>query len=880
MLRLRSTSRARALRPLALALGLGLPLAWAPPAAAAEPPARDPEARLNFLSAEEYERVAQTEPIRVPIQVVISSDASTRLANACAKLDDLGARDWEVGVSVDLPYVLSDSGRSDLFDRLQQLNDDSTDAEVLAAASELAGLGTQLAGLCDHIAGLSGGLTADDVVHLRGIFADGAVRLTQLVEVLDKTAEELLDVLTAAPASFEQAKLAFVKEVDLGEPGTPQSIGTLSSLGEAASTAFEGLAQFLIDRAKEEAITYVRDQLSEAICTADPGLFIPRTCEVLASTDPSMSLSGIGASLNAALVADLEWMPDRLLALTSVRAPASAHAATMLRVMLALTRDAREHGGPLDFLVSLHEIDEIDCERSHAQLSAGEVSADAKIAAADRSCAETMAMLRLSSALSHAIVSQNRDLNDVYKSLGVAFGVERHVNDIPLPVREHLAEMIPELGWTEDAQLRFEPVHLRQLHRIIADSVALVQTLQDRIDALSSSYDRSPTTEDVLDTAAVAAVGLASIGLDIIDLLEKVRAERGADQASAAAPEGSTRTQAGAALLASPRPLADQAALLALAADMGDTTETAAADTDAADTAAAVDPSLAILRALLEDASDLYSVARDLSDRDWSQATMSLFELLDDLIREHAPAGAEGDSARTLDSQLDKLRRYLPMFIEVANAKSSDEVAAALEAAFPAGGYQLKYRQGVVAINAMLGAYGGGLYGAGLQSDGTTSQGLVNGEFALFAPIGVHLTGPVGVHRKRPWHLGAMISVIDIGGITTSKWSLEDSLTQDTSEGGSEETVLGEPSNFNFAGIVAPGAYFTIGAAKSPFVFGLGASYSPFAQQLSVTTYDSNGDETDSISSYVGALRFGAFVAVDITLVGFGLRGKGGRAQP
>jgi hypothetical protein len=271
------------------------------------------------------------------------------------------------------------------------------------------------------------------------------------------------------------------------------------------------------------------------------------------------------------------------------------------------------------------------------------------------------------------------------------------------------------------------------------------------------------------------------------------------------------------------------------------------------------------------DASDYVSVAEELSNEQWSQATLALFSFSVELVEAHAD---EADEAARFDRQLDKLRRYLPLFIEIANAQSSGDVAAALDAAFPAGGYKLKYRQPAVSVNAMLGAYGGGLYGYDLSADGNASPGLSNGEFALYAPIGVHLTKPVGHSRAKPWHLGMMIAVIDVGGLTTSKWVKETTLSFDEADGGTTEVTLGEPANFNIAGLVAPGGYFTIGVASSPFIIGFGASYSPFAHQLTTTAYDSAGDQVDTDSQYLGALRFGAFVAVDITLVGFGLRAR------
>ena len=228
--------------------------------------------------------------------------------------------------------------------------------------------------------------------------------------------------------------------------------------------------------------------------------------------------------------------------------------------------------------------------------------------------------------------------------------------------------------------------------------------------------------------------------------------------------------------------------------------------------------------------------------------------------------------AEKFDKELDMLRKYLPLLVEVANAKSSADVNAALQAAFPAGGYRRKYVQGSVAINGFLGAYGGGTISNSLDANNNLAWGQASGEFAMFAPIGVHATAPVGKTKKRPWHLGGLVSVIDLGAITTSKWVSQEINPEETTDNGTSQTKVGEPAVFNIAGLVSPGAFFTVGIANSPFVFGVGASINPFAQKRTVTGRDSVGDIESVDEKFLPAIRFGVFLAVDITFVSFGLR--------
>ena len=77
---------------------------------------------------------------------------------------------------------------------------------------------------------------------------------------------------------------------------------------------------------------------------------------------------------------------------------------------------------------------------------------------------------------------------------------------------------------------------------------------------------------------------------------------------------------------------------------------------------------------------------------------------------------------------------------------------------------------------------------------------------------------------------------------------------------------------FNLAGLITPGAYLTIGVAGSPFSLGLGASVSPFAHALRNTERDTSGDIEAVNREYLPAVRVGAFLAVDITFISFGLR--------
>lgn len=186
--------------------------------------------------------------------------------------------------------------------------------------------------------------------------------------------------------------------------------------------------------------------------------------------------------------------------------------------------------------------------------------------------------------------------------------------------------------------------------------------------------------------------------------------------------------------------------------------------------------------------------------------------------------------------------QMVPFLAELVTAESSAEVAKAIEAAAaPVGAWRQKYKRRLVAINGMVGAAVGGERLAGVEDSGAPIV-------TLFAPVGVHATAPsCGGHCE---HFGIFLSVLDLGTYVSAR--LNEPSESDMETVASDSTVSIEQ-------VISPGLYVTVGLSDAvPLVLGVGGAYAPNARRIEAA----DGSERDA-----GALRFQAFVAMDIPIV-------------
>lgn len=194
-------------------------------------------------------------------------------------------------------------------------------------------------------------------------------------------------------------------------------------------------------------------------------------------------------------------------------------------------------------------------------------------------------------------------------------------------------------------------------------------------------------------------------------------------------------------------------------------------------------------------------------------------------------------------------KRFLPLIVDLAEAKSSGEVSAALERAIaPVGSWRLKRQEFVLSVTSLVGVAAGWEAPSYGKAQGVSLEGgLAAG---LMAPVGLHATWPVG-----SWSLGGFASVLDVGQIT---WTRVFEQSKSTSEAGAEQSPEAD-----FAKVFSPGLFFTAGIGDTPFTFGAGVSFAPALRSY---TYELDGTER---SRDVSVWRFGLFFAADVTLLPF-----------
>jgi hypothetical protein len=726
----------------------------------------------GMLSEQEVARIERVESFEIIVAPIENDATAKNLAEACFGLPELPNVPGEREAS--LPDELAGGSTATLARALDALRIPATqqspvDARIAAenVARMLASVGHDIDRLCKKVA--AGALDDDDIALLRTIYREDGATLLRYANLLEKpSVVELVDkLLGPAPAPDEDVR-SFVQAIEVEPTGVSRALPTSLNLGAAATVAFEGLGQFLIDRAKQETLLYVRDTLVARICGSDIRVFVSKTCEVMSNLDPSIALGATGKLLHAAIVADLEVMPDRLLVLAWMRSADVAYPATLVRLGLPMLGQAKLRTNPLELAASIHKMPETDCE------------AEDPASSGDAHCSETLAYLRLAAALLRAAAGNVESAHDTralpFLVLATAFDFERFLTEIPTPVLERIK--LPRLS--------FDRQGLKSWNDLIGKSIAAASELESLVTSLAQT---NPLTgESTATPTRLVTIARASV----VELVELARM------------------------------------------------------------AGELNPSA--------DVDELMVMSSAIRSDDWGRSALAMFDAVTAIVEDHA----DDETEATLDATFDQLRAFLPLFVEIANAKSSADVEAALEAAFPARGFRLKYRQDAIALNAYLGGYGGGVY---LLDD----HPQLSGEAAMFAPIGVEISWPITHPARNAWHVGLFVAAVDLGAITTSKFLATEVAIAPQADG---ETVTHEqPARFNVAGLLSPGLYFTVGIAESPFSLGVGASVNPFVLQEVHRTYVDGKIDSQS-QHYLTALRFGVFLAADITMIAFGRKGR------
>lgn len=184
--------------------------------------------------------------------------------------------------------------------------------------------------------------------------------------------------------------------------------------------------------------------------------------------------------------------------------------------------------------------------------------------------------------------------------------------------------------------------------------------------------------------------------------------------------------------------------------------------------------------------------------------------------------------------------RVLTFGADLAAATSADQVSAALESfSSPVGSWRMKARSSfALSLNGAFGIAGGWESADPPSSGGDRTD---RGFGQLFAPVGLDFA-----FGRRTFHWGFFVPVIDVGALAPV--------------GGARE----EARRFSPMAFIAPGLFLRFGFAHNPLIFGVGASYHPFAHIVAPV-----GGGSEQVNS---AVTVSAFLAIDIPIFTFHAR--------
>lgn len=205
----------------------------------------------------------------------------------------------------------------------------------------------------------------------------------------------------------------------------------------------------------------------------------------------------------------------------------------------------------------------------------------------------------------------------------------------------------------------------------------------------------------------------------------------------------------------------------------------------------------------------------------------------------------EKDSSTNVLSSLAKYGAFMATVIE---AKNSDDVAAAIEAAaLPTGSARIKRESSFnVAVNAEAGLFVGYEQIKGVDRCWTKDYQKIN-SYGITAPIGISISKGHSFlficTGKYAWSTSLFLSAVDIGAIAAFRFQ--------------NDTVAQIPT-IQLKDIISPGAFLSIGIPNSPISINIGAQAGPMLRAVGTST------NTYANSSY---MRFSASLVVDLPLL-------------
>lgn len=247
----------------------------------------------------------------------------------------------------------------------------------------------------------------------------------------------------------------------------------------------------------------------------------------------------------------------------------------------------------------------------------------------------------------------------------------------------------------------------------------------------------------------------------------------------------------------------------------------------------------------VEVAQTAANIVVDVNRRNYSSAVVNVTMLYNEVDKLSSGAAATytvvGDKKYAISDVMNNVLRYGSFMATITQAKTSDDVANAIEAfALPSGSARIKRE---TAFNVSLNAYVGGFAGSEKILNVDKTPQFVSG---ITAPVGIAFSK--GIHH---WSVSAFVSVIDLGAITAFRFQ-NDSIEQ--------------VPTIKLENIFSPGLFLSIGIPKTPISINGGVQIGPNLRQV-----NSTGTNDFSDNLYV---RWSASICVDIPIFNFYTKSK------
>lgn len=527
--------------------------------------------------------------------------------------------------------------------------------------------------------------------------------------------------------------------------GLPQISDT--NISSLEGKVINGVAEFVVTRAKAEAALYFQTKLKAELC-GDNRKYVPNLCVALDSLELSMSVNSMGEFLRSAVKKDIENIPDAAFedaASSRTSDDSIKQVLTASRLLFPIYNAAREGRKPLDILRGISET-KLICKD---ELCNSELVKYINLASILLRAYEENAYCRIDS--TEEIIIQEFDSSKIYEN------VMRLSADINIDERQkRLPAAFNSISSTDQLAKIEDDLRQIRIHLVKIDN--LIKTMKEPVTLANGTKDYDPKLRLTERLSAIDEM------LNLMELLVK-----------------------------------DGAKMIGKS------------NTDVTD-----------LTKQLGEIRKTVRVAKELLKGD-EAAYMTAFLIY---------VSHENDKGLKVP---DSVKKIIPVMVEIANAETSKDVAAVIEAAAaPVGSYREKSKRSMMSVTGFVGIAGLGKEYYKVENESKSEEIKIQ----PFAPLGIHATIP---GKCLSGYTGLFFSLVDLGPLVSIH---------------NDSGVESQP-NTGFKQIFSPGIYLTHQIHfLGPVNIGYGISQTP---ELIRTK---SGEDVTS-------WRHQAFVALDLTLFPF-----------